>query len=133
MGDVGDYWNEHKEFMRAARSMWVECLSPSCQFGGNPVKVAPGYTCRHCGVRAPGKRGSDAEFARRSVVQQQTQRDLAEDAGERAKRKLTLRTCRACQKIFRNEQGRAQHERDKHADANLKPFVEATTYPDVVF
>jgi hypothetical protein len=65
MGDIGDYWSEAREYRRDARSMWIECSSPGCQFGGNPVKVAPGRKCHHCGEIAPGERGSDTRYARR--------------------------------------------------------------------
>lgn len=117
MGDIGDYWNEHKAFKRAARSQWVECSSPGCQFGGNPVKVPPGAKCRHCGVLAPGCVGEDVRFARRDEADREAEQ-IHEEA-ER-KRKLLLRTCRACGRKFTSEQGRADHERNKHGRAAVK-------------
>lgn len=98
MSDYGDFCREQREFKRATRSQWVECNSPGCQFGGNPIKVAPGEACRHCGVIAPSRRGSDVAYAQ-----------------------LSLRTCRMCGKVLGNEQGRVQHERDKH----LRQKIEA--------
>lgn len=111
MGDIGDYWNEHRAFKRATRSQWIEYSSPGCQFGGNPVKVAPGETCRHCGVVASGQRGSDVTHARRKT-EYDADRETRKE--EDRKRRLALRTCRTCSKIFGNEQSRVQHERDKH-------------------
>jgi len=113
MGDVGDYWNEHRDFKRAARSMWHECTSPGCQFGGNPVKVAPGSKCRHCGVRAPGQRGSDVLHAREIAAQHII--DKAKNANRKAE-KLALRTCHFG-KIFKSENAMRDHKRDKHAVA----------------
>lgn len=111
MGDVGDYWNEHRDFKRAARRYWLECPSASCQFGGNPVKVAPGCKCRHCGWVAPGERGSDARNARmdegeRLWLEMETDRKKAE--------KKALRTCKFCNREFSTPQGRASHEKDYH-------------------
>lgn len=128
MGDVGDYWNEHREFKRAARSQWVACSSPGCQFGGNPVKVAPGSKCRHCGVRAPGQPGSDVRYARQDEIQREMD---AEKAAERKAHKLKTRTCRLCGKVLGNEQGRVNHERDKHGATKFK-IEEPTTEPVVV-
>lgn len=111
MGDVGDYWNEHREFKRAARSLWVECSSPGCQFGGSPVKVPPGEPCRHCGVVAPGVRGSDRKHAR---VDARTRAMNEEKEAEQRAHKLKTKTCRSCGKVFKNERARVDHERDKH-------------------
>lgn len=124
MGDVGDYWNAHRDFKRAARSQWVECDSPGCQFGGNPVKVAPGYACRHCGVVAPGERGSDVRHARQDEVRREMD---AEKAEQRRRHRQRLRTCRTCGKMLGNEQGRVMHERDKHGATSFK--IEETTEP----
>lgn len=111
MGDVGDYWNAHRDFKRAARSQWVECSSPGCQFGGNPVKVAPGSKCRHCGIRAPGKMGADMKFARDDEVSRHMR--LEAEEAER-NRRLALRTCNTCGKVLASEQGRREHEHAKH-------------------
>jgi len=112
MGDVGDYWNEHREFKRAARSTWHECTSPGCQFGGNPVKVTPGDKCRHCGVRAPGQRGSDIQFARDDEAQRATKEAMRL---ENVAANLKARTCRTCGKVLGNKRGRIDHEKMKHA------------------
>jgi len=63
--DYGDFCREQREFKQRRRTQWIECSSPGCQFGGNPVKVAPGEKCRHCGVRVSGERGSDLRYARK--------------------------------------------------------------------
>lgn len=116
MGDVGDYWNEARAFKRDARRLWLECPSPGCQFGGNPVKVAPGDKCRHCGWRAPGARGSDSRYAR---AQERKRFLVEEDATERRWKKDEGRTCAVCGKRLKSSTARQQHERDKHGNASV--------------
>lgn len=111
MGDVGDYWNEHRSFKRAQRAYWVECPSASCQFGGNPVKVPPGGNCRHCGWKATGERGSDTRKADHDLWEAEHRRIEAEQKKE-AKR--LQRTCRWCKRLFNTSGGRADHERSVH-------------------
>lgn len=111
MGDMGDYWREARDYRRAARSQWHECPSAGCQFGGNPVKVAPGGRCRHCGWIAPGQRGEDARYARKRVA------EIAADQDRRDRdRALTMskRTCKLCGKRLATIPGCEQHMRDKH-------------------
>jgi hypothetical protein len=118
MGDIGDYWSEAREYRRDARSMWIECSSPGCQFGGNPVKVAPGRKCHHCGEIAPGERGSDTRYARR----QEQSRFLTEAEREEEQKKLIQkRTCTQCGKRLRSKQGRLDHERDVHGIQSRHP------------
>ena len=111
MGDMGDMWREQREFKRSMRRVWTECSSPGCQFGGNPVKVAPGETCRHCGVRAPGSVGEDIQYARQD---EQRRAEEAATAERKRKHRLALRTCPKCGKMLKNEQGRVNHDRDFH-------------------
>ena len=97
MGDLGDYWRDARAFRRAARTQWAECPSAGCQFGGNPVKVAPGENCRHCGWTAPGARGSDVAHARQDE-QKRFAEEAAADADRTARREKL--TCPKCGKKF---------------------------------
>lgn len=117
MGDVGDYWNAARSFKRDARSTWNECPSQGCQFGGNPVKVAPGSKCRHCGWQSPGNRGSDVEHARAREAHRSYRE--AEEAERKSARQAT-HTCQICRKAFGSVQARTSHERDKHTAALAK-------------
>jgi hypothetical protein len=94
MGDMGDYWRDVRDWKRNVRRSWHEC--PNCDFGGNPPKVAPGCTCRHCGWEAPGERGDDIRNA--NAIEQPEPRT----------------TCRECGREFADANSCFQHERDKH-------------------
>lgn len=114
MSDMGDDFRAMREFKRDARQLWVECPSPGCDFGGNPVKVAPGSKCRHCGWMAPGERGSDVALAR----QKEKERWRAEEAAaDRKARTQAERTCPQCGKNLRTKAGMLQHVKDKHGAA----------------
>ena len=58
MGDMGDYWREHKEYKRELRTFWHEC--PDCKVAfGTASLVAPGRRCKHHKWLAPGNVGDD--------------------------------------------------------------------------
>ena len=118
MGDVGDYWNEHRDFKRAARRYWHECPSASCQFGGNPVKVPPGGKCRHCGWKAPGERGSDKANAEHDLWEAEFEKIKAE---QKTAAKREARTCQWCKRTLGTPQGRAEHERAVHKKRQVTP------------
>jgi len=111
MGDVGEYWRDAREYRRARRVHWHECLSPGCQFGGNPVKVPPGEPCRHCGVVAPGARGEDKRKADVSIEITAKQQERAE---RRRRESLQRRTCTLCAKVLFSAEAVRSHMRDKH-------------------
>jgi len=57
MGDVGDYWRDHREHKKQQRRQMVECQG-SCaghwsRPNPNPPKVFPGQKCHRCGWQAP--------------------------------------------------------------------------------
>jgi len=110
MGDVGDYWREHKEFKKRLRSHWHECPSCAVAFGTGTL-VAPGRKCRNCDWKAPGVPGEDLEKARRATEAFEIE---AEARVEKQARKLAERTCKFCKKVFGTPHGRAEHERQKH-------------------
>lgn len=111
MSEYGEFCRDMRQFKRDRRSNWHECTSPGCQFGGNPVKVAPGRPCRHCGVTAPGERGRDVDLARSLAEHREEQ--AAEAAAEKRSRR-ELRTCPHCGKICKSRDGREHHVRMKH-------------------
>lgn len=110
MGDVGDYWREHKEFKQRLRSYWHECPSCAVEFGTG-TKVAPGRKCRNCDWKAPGTPGEDLTKARRDTEESWIEKDLK---AQKQARKLAECTCKFCKKVFTTPHGRAEHERQKH-------------------
>lgn len=63
MGDIGDYWNEHKEYKRELRArLGVEC--PKCKElrpRTNASILLPQQRCKVDGYVDPRKRGQNDE------------------------------------------------------------------------
>lgn len=63
MGDVGDYWNDHRDYKRDVRAkLGVEC--PECQRlrpRTNASILLPGQKCRIDGYRDPRPRRSSKD------------------------------------------------------------------------
>jgi ferredoxin len=108
---MGDLYRELREFKRDMRTAWHECPSSGCQFGGNPVKVAPGCKCRHCGWRAPGKIGDDkaAAYKLEAERHEREQRAKTERDAKRAKR-----TCPLCRHVFGSPAAMQAHLATRH-------------------
>lgn len=112
MGDVGEYWREHREQQQARRRYWHEC--PTCRHRyGTGTKVAPGHRCRNCGWRVPGQAGSDIARAATDIAVAQNLE--AERVAKRVARRQARR-CRFCNRMLRTPEGRAQHEATVHAE-----------------
>lgn len=114
MGDVGDYWREQRNYKRAVRSFWHEC--PHCAgVYGTGTKVPPGTACRNCGWVAPGEKGSDKVRAQSKLAEEAAE-DESRRINKEAKRQrlLTLRTCKVCGKVFKDQRARCHHQKDKH-------------------
>lgn len=112
MSDMVEMYREQREFTRDRRAHWHECPSEGCQFGGNPVKVAPAGKCRHCGWIAPGERGSDIAAARNTAKEREDQHaaELADKAARQADR-----TCEFCKRVFPHARAMRQHRAMYHA------------------
>jgi ribosomal protein L37AE/L43A len=58
MGDMGDAFREHKEYMRERKAReGIDC--PGCQKVQPkriPSRLLPGWTCKVCGYRRPNTR-----------------------------------------------------------------------------
>tara|TARA_R100000544_G_scaffold34719_3_gene21654 strand:+ start:23353 stop:23715 length:363 start_codon:yes stop_codon:yes gene_type:complete len=118
MGDLGDYWREHREYKRALRMFWPEC--PTCAVTyGTGTKTPPGEACHNCGWIAPGERGSDKARAKAHLsAQYEDEQERAARKAEKRARLMALRTCRACGRQFKTERARINHERDAHKGMN---------------
>ena len=59
MGDMGDAFNEHKEYMRERKAKnGIDC--PGCrkvQPKRIPSRLLPGWTCKVCGYRRQNAQG----------------------------------------------------------------------------
>lgn len=68
MGDMGDYYRDHKAWQRERRQkLAVECEGcPVIQPKRNPTKLMPGQTCRVCGYRDPRSSEAHSEHGERS-------------------------------------------------------------------
>lgn len=102
MGDIGEYWREHREWKQARRRHWHEC--PTCRVSfGTGTSVAPGRTCRHCGWLAPGEIGEDNVKARAEMTRNEPTKDRSD------------KRCLICGKWFKTARARNQHREAKHA------------------
>ena len=97
MGDVGDYWREHKEYKRKERSRWHECPHCAVAFGGNGTLTPPGQKCRNCDWVAPSAEGNGLTGI---------------NYVPKPKKKYK---CASCGRRFRTPEGRSQHEHDVHS------------------
>lgn len=117
MGDVGDYWREHKQYKRSIRSHWVECWTCAERFGGNGTKVPPGTNCRNCGWLAPGKLGDDVRQGKRDLEWERIETEAKEARrAEEKRRVLAARTCPHCKRVLGSKAGREQHVASVHAN-----------------
>lgn len=98
MGDEGEYWRAHREYVREQRRNWVECPICAEAFGGHGTKTPPGKKCYNCGWQAPNVDGSFP----------------AKPAKKKYRRKRRKIKCAHCDKKFKTEQNRDQHMKDKH-------------------
>lgn len=111
MGDVGDYWNDARNYRRARRAHWHECPTCAVRYGTGTL-VAPGQKCRNCDWIAPGQRGDDVHAAERDLDWESVQE---QQRAEKKARALSERTCRYCNKVFKQPHGRKHHEQSVHA------------------